>query len=191
MTNQELFGTALKEIRKILDQKKQIFFLVCGTFLGQYRDNKFIEDDADIDLGIFYNDLKPNIKEYILSFKEFILIEECGLIPSCYKLKFKYHNGIKIDIFIHYQYDVNKYYYATYLGLDGNQPIRLNKDNYIRWNNTIVGLTKTKFIKETFLVPENKKEYLIESYGEDFMIRKKYSYLEGLQKKEFKNIIIN
>ena len=43
MTNQELFGTALLEIKKILDQKNQIFFLVCGTFLGQYRDNKFIE----------------------------------------------------------------------------------------------------------------------------------------------------
>ena len=125
--------------------------------------------------------MKPNLKDYILSFNKFTLVEECGLLSSCYKLKFKYLNGIKVDIFIHYKYDINKFYYASYLGLDNNKPVRLNEHNFIRWNNTITGLVETKFINHNFLVPKNKKEYLIESYGEDFMTPKKYSYIEGLK----------
>lgn len=189
MSNQERFKLCLLEMKKILEAKNILFFLICGTFLGQYRDNKFIDDDDDIDLGIFHHDLPFNLKEYILSFNNFVLLEEYGNLSSCYKLKFKYTNGIKIDIFIHYQYEINKYYYATFLGIKNNKPIRLNENNFMKWNNTIVGLKKIKFGNHFFMVPKNSEEYLIESYGQDFKTKKKYSYLEGLKNKEFKNII--
>ena len=43
-----------KEIQKILDDSKLIWWLDSGSLLGLVRDGKFLKQDHDIDIGIIY-----------------------------------------------------------------------------------------------------------------------------------------
>lgn len=53
----------LKEIKSILDKLGVEFFLEYGTCLGAYRDNDFLPDDRDIDIGIFGIEHLDKIRE--------------------------------------------------------------------------------------------------------------------------------
>ena len=189
MGTQDKFRDNLIDMKLLLDSFDQNFFLICGTLLGAYRDNKFIEHDDDIDIGIFFNELKPNLKDYIVNSGKFTLIEDYGDYNHSQKYKFLHLNDSKIDIFIHYEIEPNIYYYATFLSCDGDKKIRLNSQNYIMWINTIMGISNISFIGNTFKIPTNVKQYLIESYGEKYMIKDEYTYIDGLKNNKFKNII--
>ena len=45
----------LLTVKKVLDSLNVPFWLMYGTLLGAYRDNKFIEYDSDTDLGLYYD----------------------------------------------------------------------------------------------------------------------------------------
>ena len=57
------FNQVLTDMKKILDNENQEFFLSDGTLLGCYREKKFIEHDGDIDIGIFSEKYNANIEE--------------------------------------------------------------------------------------------------------------------------------
>ena len=50
---QQKFRKTLEDMKSILDKNKIHFFLAFGTALGAHRENKFIEHDEDIDIGVF------------------------------------------------------------------------------------------------------------------------------------------
>ena len=49
-TQNERFTECLCDMKKILDENNQEFFLICGTLLGCIRNNDFIPYDIDIDI---------------------------------------------------------------------------------------------------------------------------------------------
>ena len=58
---QRIYTIMLKKISQIFNKDNVPFFLSSGTCLGYFRENKFIDFDYDIDIGVFYNDYKSMI----------------------------------------------------------------------------------------------------------------------------------
>ena len=88
INKEQRFKNCLENMKKILDDENQEFFLVCGTLLGCVRNNKFIPHDSDIDIGIFYQNFNPNLKNIILKTGKFTLKHELGKINNSYELSF-------------------------------------------------------------------------------------------------------
>jgi len=57
----------LREVKDVFDKNDVNFWLDTGTLLGAVRDGKMIEWDHDMDLGLWYND----VKRIISAFSEF------------------------------------------------------------------------------------------------------------------------
>ena len=173
----------LFDMKKILDENNQEFFLMAGTLLGCIRNHDFISYDVDIDIGIFYDNFNIDIINKIKESKKFILTNTLGNIENSYELKFKHINNISIDIFLNYKINNNYYYHSSFFGI-----CDLKKEGYCKWGNTIENLIAIPFKGNKFLVPSNFEEYLEESYGKDWRIPKEYSYWDGLDG-EYKNLI--
>jgi len=62
MINENKVVESLKKVKNILEKKDIDFWLDTGTLLGAIREKKFIQWDKDIDIGVFYKDIKK-IKE--------------------------------------------------------------------------------------------------------------------------------
>ena len=174
------FKECLSDMKNILDKNGQEFFLVCGTLLGQKRENNFISHDTDIDIGIFRSALNTNIKNIISKSPNFTFYRLLGKLNESYELTFKHTNGTLIDIFIYYPVENKKdyYYIASFGGICESKKV-----GYCKWGNHIRGLKSVTFMNNNYLVPKNTEEYLIESYGKDWRIPKKFSYLQGIRDK--------
>ena len=179
---QHKFNMVLKNIKDILNEHKQPFFLTCGTLLGLVRENKFIDYDNDIDLGIFYKDLNYDLKDIILNSNKFKLKEELGNIKNSYKISFIHKIlNVVVDIFIHYPIK-NKYYYCV------SYYTKNKIQNTFKWKYPITKLKYTFFYDNKYLVPDNSTEYLEFAYGKDWKIPKKFNYIQGLEY-GYKNLI--
>ena len=176
----------LSDMKKILDNNGQHFFLICGTLLGQQRENDFISYDSDIDLGIMWHKYDANIKNKIIESNKFELFHELGNIKDSKELTFIHNNGTHIDIFLFYPINENKrdyyFYCASFYGL-----CDLKKEGHCRFAYHIRGFKKIKFKNRIYNIPSNPHEFLTEAYG-DWMTPKNYTYNEGLEG-EYKNLI--
>jgi hypothetical protein len=175
INKQKKFNQCLSDMKKILDNANQKFFLISGTLLGYYREKAFIDHDQDIDIGIFYDDLNINIKNMISKSKSFKLYKEYGKYKDSYELTFKHKNGVNIDIFIHYKIKKNYYYTSSFGNLCNKK-----KEKYCKFGHYINSLKKIKFLNNNYYIPCNTKEYLVEQYGMKWNKPKKVSYIEGL-----------
>lgn len=182
----QLKDECLQDMKKILDDNNQHFFLVCGTLLGQYRDNNFISYDSDIDIGILYEKYNDNIKDYIINSGLFTLLNILGKNENSLELKFIHKNGTNIDIFLFYH--VNKqindsyYYCASFFGICNSKP-----DGFCKWGNHIPGFIEIKFKNKKYNIPQNTDDFLTECYG-DWKIPKQFNYYQGLED-GYKNLI--
>ena len=177
------FNKCLQDLKKILDDNNQEFFLSCGTLLGCIREKDFIFHDNDIDISIFYDKFDPNIKNKILESKVFKLVHELGNLDDSYELSFQYINGVRIDIFLCYKIRENYYYMPSFFGKCNDK-----KDKFCKWGFHIYGLIKHNFLGKEYLIPINYIQYLEENYGHDWLVPKKISYFEGLED-GYKNLI--
>lgn len=183
MSKQYRFNEALQDISDILNYNKQNFFLGFGTALGAYRENKFIEHDEDIDICILRENLRIDIRKLEKITNNFTLDHIFGNINENLEVSYKHKNGVKVDIFVYYKIENNKYISSSFGDLCNKKKI-----GYCRKIHTIRGLKKIKLYKREYYIPINIEEYLTECYGKDFMIPKKYGYAIGLRG-EYKNII--
>jgi phosphorylcholine metabolism protein LicD len=180
------FKNCLTDMKNILDSIGQQFFLACGTFLGQHREGKFIPYDDDIDIGVMNDSVKEELVASIVSSGVFTVLEDFGKDNESKKYKFLHQNGTKIDIFLHYKVESDRFYYATFLDFVDGVPTKM-ENGFHKWLNHVRGFSQVEFYDNHYLAPKNAKEYLVETYGDDYMTPKKYSYKEGLLKKYFKN----
>ncbi len=142
-----LAGQALLDLHLLFSSKEIEFFLVSGTLLGVVRDNKILDHDYDIDIGV----------DESYSFNDIVSAFSCtGLF---YMLENKFNNlfvsfmhvnGVKVDVFVHYDLE-GKYRHRT---------------RYVAWDNSKFTLTKKFFLGEYFLIPDNPNNYLTENYGD-------------------------
>lgn len=179
-----IFNLCLRDMKKIMGENNQEFFLVSGTLLGCIREQDFIPYDDDIDIGIFYNKFNQNIINKIIESKKFKLKYQRGDIKESYELTFKHYSGVNIDIFLYYRINLNFYYYATF-----NSICDYKEKKYCKWGRHIIGLTKVNFKNTEYLIPSNYEQYLKEEYGNDWRIPKKMSYTEALTTGGYKNLI--
>jgi len=177
------FGKCLSDMKKILDVNNQQFFLADGTLLGAYRDQKFIDYDGDIDLGIFYKKLNKNIKDLILKSNKFYLIHELGIVEDGYELSFRHkETGVPLDIFIFYEESTGifpfnniSYWNSSYFGVCSTK-----KEGYCKWKKNINdSLKKYKFNDDIYYIPYDTEQYLTDSYN-DWKTPKQFGYTQGL-----------
>lgn len=138
---------ALIHLRETLGYEN--FFLVSGTLLGIVRDNKILEHDKDLDIGVFEKDIENLVGK----------IEKSGyfeILPTRtkYQIKLKHFNGIYIDIFIHTEDDKFYWHYTS----------------KIKWYNERFNLINHCYAGRLFKIPENYNKYLIENYGKNWLI---------------------
>lgn len=185
LSKQEKFSRCLSDMKKILDKNNTSFFLCYGTLLGQRRENKFIEYDHDIDIGIIRNNYDNSVKDKILESGLFKFNKEFGNLKDCYECSFIHKaTNTPIDIFIFYKIKDDLYYSASHTGI-----CNYTKYGYCKWGRHLRGFKYINFMNESYRVPANTDEFLVESYGKDWNIPKQFNYTDGILLGHYKNMI--
>ena len=184
MTKEELFKECLEDMKYVLDNNNQHFFLAWGTLLGCFREKKFISYDGDIDIGILEEKFNSKVIQKILNSKKFKLYKKYGNEEEKnLEYTFKHINNVRIDIFIYYNIENNYYYTSTF-----NDICLQKKGGFCKWGRHIKGFAEVEFYNKLYLIPSNTEEHLIECYGNDYMTPKKFNYIEGIRGL-YKNLI--
>lgn len=188
MSKEIRFNRILKSCKKALDSIGVEFHLHFGTALGAHREKTFIKHDDDIDVAVFSKDINnyTRVNEIIYSMENngFKLLNSFGTIKSFFELQFEKDN-IGLDIFwiTKKKYKGKNYFmYSSYYGLCDK----------LKNNKCIWGMSPYKTIKINFLGIEYNiipKSTLVDLYGKDWKIPKKYYYFEGLQDNNFKGLL--
>jgi len=181
---QARFAECLTDMNTILRANNQHFFLTEGTLLGQHRENKFIDYDEDIDLGVLQSNFDPTIIDKIAHTPKFKKYRTYGQINNSFEQRFIHTNGTLIDIFLYYPMGEKDYYYFASFGFICNT----KPGGFCKWARHLKGFKQVNFIGQTFDVPANTDNYLCESYGIDWHTPKKFSYIDGLNG-EYKNLV--
>lgn len=157
----------LKEIAKILDELNCNWWVEAGTCLGAIRENKFIDHDTDIDIGLTDKDKIWYIARGLLE-KGFSLIHDFGTIENGYEFSWRKW-GVKVDFFIFYE-DLNRdiLWHSAWKNkkqLFFEFPKRLFKD-----------LKRIKFFDFEVNIPNPVEEYLKLRYGDWKEINKEWDW---------------
>lgn len=159
------------------------WFIIFGTAIMYWRSKNFIGND--IDTGILYEDLiKGNVTDEttipkILKAFNFRLRKKYGQFDHGQEWTFLCpRSNIRIDVFIVYPIDkLNKssdYWAATYGSLCTKMIYKKCRWKFKRFN-LVTFQTQGKDFRTVPL------EFVIDRYGKDYMIPKKYSYHESLK----------
>jgi len=171
----EKYGVELLEkFQNEMDSINVTFWLEFGTLLGAYREKDFIENDRDIDVGLFLSNDRKRIYKTLTS-AGFKLIHEIEIEDGKYGLEQTYsYKGVNIDLFYFTQIE-NKIFCHVF-----------KEDNNKTWEETILDkggvipqehifpfedFKTISFKGMIFNVPSNIEEHLKANYGENFMIK--------------------
>ena len=181
---QKKFDKVLRDAKKALDDAGIKFHLHSGTALGAIRDEKFIDYDPDIDLGVFVEDWN---KKLVTCMKKnnFELVESRGTLKFGKEYTFVHKNGISLDIFIVYKSRYQGkpiYWVASYLGLCDEMKYKLCRWAYRPYKPKKIMLYGTEY----YTMPEKS---LVDAYGTDWREPKKFDYIEGVSKSLYKGLI--
>lgn len=184
---QILFKKTLEDLDNILNKHNIRFFLFCGTALGAHREQKFIEHDPDIDIGIFDTDHDiSKVAEIIKNSSEFNLTkyypsDKNGVTSESGEITIIHlRNRVNVDIFRVADWRGDKKIHYTYCGICNNK-----SNKRCEFVSTVI-LQKINFMGRDYLIPGI--QYLIDQYGDDWARPKKFSYSQGLSR-YYKNII--
>lgn len=143
---QEKAGLALSQLKEDLARHDIDFFLVSGTLLGCVREGTILGHDTDIDVGVMPEVSMKALRNAIKHSPRFKLQE----IVSENTLYVVHPNGVKIDVFRHYE-ECGKLYHG---GIK------------CRWWNTPFELQTTQFLGSEYWAPQDHDQYLTENYGD-------------------------
>jgi phosphorylcholine metabolism protein LicD len=169
-----VYSEILQKTAKVFEKLDIPFFLSSGTCLGYFRENKFLDHDYDIDVGVMADHCgKKCVKKIIKEMKNegFDHYRSLGTYDTGLELSFRLPGTpmrylAKIDIFIHYFTDNGKkIFWSSYT------PIRLGKKR-IQYQVNKFNLKKVNFAGTDVYVPHPTEKYLENHYGEDWMIPK-------------------
>lgn len=148
------------------------FFLVFGTLLGAIRENNFISNDLDIDVGVFsdvdFEKLDNSLGKYGFVKQRQIDIYSKNNETNGFEMTYA-KDLVSIDIFIFYQVNqANEYYTHAFMEGDRSGNFMLYK-KVMRIPFPISGLKDYVFINNKVSIPENYTSFLESHYGKDFM----------------------
>lgn len=192
------FNKALLSAKKAMAEAKIPFHLHSGTALGAHREQNFISHDSDIDIAIFEKDYNKNL---LPSFRKngFELYQGSsrGRINFGKEITFQHiSTGVDLDIFFVYKENVsgkllsrrhsNKkreiFWVASY-----GQKCDNMKYKFCRWFYAPYKPVKVLLLGEEYYSMPIKS--LVNAYGKDWRIPKKYTYDEGLEQNLYKGLI--
>jgi len=158
----------LRAAIEILERYNCKWWLDAGTCLGAVRENDFIENDRDLDLGLPEKYLELwniFIRDFLAA--GFQLYKEWSHEGMRTELSFTL-NGIKIDLFFYFERKDK-----CWTGLFG-------ADEKGRWGENMIliphvfskelfnNLKEISFVGKRCYVPNPPEKYLLERYGEDW-----------------------
>jgi len=150
----------LFDTNTILCENKLEFWIENGTLLGYYRDGKFIDNDTDIDIGLFKitDDIVDKFKE-----KGFEVYNIYGDKKTGLEYTFK-RNGYKLDLFL-FKKKSNGYYQYVW----GNHKYSYKFPKF--------KLERANFYGMEFNIPDNIEEHLTAQYGDWKEKRPEWNYI--------------
>jgi len=151
----------LLDMKKILDELNIVFWLDCGTVLGEYRDRTFCEgDEDDIDLGTWdaYRIYIPEIIDEAKK-KGFILKNHWEYNGTGHEIVLA-REGSRIDLYFNMRDSKRKIAYCYFY--KNHKPIR----KVVVPLKFYTDLVKIKFLGSSFLRPNHIEEYLELRYGD-------------------------
>ena len=142
-------------ICSILDDLQVNYFLQGGVLLGAIRDNSFIPWDWDVEISVFYSDLKP----------VFNTLVSC-LIGKGFKLNKVLTDGgqIKVDVYGEHDNEVTSYSVISW-------QYNPNTDTFDRRklkipSSYLMNFSKISFCDRIHNVPSPPEKYLKYQYGD-------------------------
>ena len=161
---------ALVILKDALNSIKCNYWLEFGTLLGAYRDQGFIKNDFDIDVGVYSN---SNISEIdvILRKTGFEKIKEVKNINSqLLEISYKYKN-VHIDIIIFYIINNKAICYLYTIPQETFKEIVKPQTYAVKFTFSKFELTEIPFLNSMYSIPKNVEIHLGEVYGDKFMER--------------------
>ena len=165
----------LKDISDLLELEKIQYWLDGGTLLGVVRDNKLIDGDIDIDIGILIEDAEVLYLCLLNSQYNICYFYEDSKSNKCIIRAEKYNVGVDFEIFK----NNGKCYYR-----DSPRPLPRNIKNInsnqlavIRYefdNDLINNLVHINFFGVRLMIPKNYDSYLSVPYS-NWRVREKLS----------------
>ncbi len=177
----------MSDLNKILDTLNVVYFIDFGTLLGIIRDNKIMDHDLDMDIGIIPDDFSTEEIRKTLESAGFILWKQYfngnKILEESYLYK-----GVKFDINYYEQTKNNSKVWLFYRkpGVQYKEGIR----NIVEMTySKITGTKKIKVKNIVVSVPLDSEKLLEEKYGKNWRIPdKNWIYWKNPAAKPIKNI---
>ncbi|HGA0701176.1 MULTISPECIES: LicD family protein [Bacillus] len=164
-------------VKESFQKHQKEFWLDYGTLLGAIREKDFIGHDLDADVGAFnmLEEEKRELEGTLLS-KGFTKLREFVVNNIIVEQTYIYKDA-HIDIFYYYREGNDKVW--CYFFEDTEEMttrIKGEKQIVTGWiaktaTSTYLGSTNILFKGEEFPIPSNYRQYLIENYGPNYMVK--------------------
>lgn len=169
---EEEYVKLLHKTAEALNSVQVPFFLSSGTCLGYYRENKILDHDYDIDIGVMRSDFKPEILQAMFN-QGFKLKNAIGDLESGLEYQFLAPNNplgrrARVDIFVHYDERINDEDHIYWV----SAVMKQNPPKKIKYRVKNFGIKKVRFYDIEVGVPEETEKYLEQHYGLDWRIPK-------------------
>ena len=182
------FNKVLQSAKRALDSIGIRFHLHAGTALGAHRERSFIPYDHDIDLAVFYDDVhtRPQVNEMTKAMRKegFSVDERLGKLDRGYEIQFE-KDGVPLDIFwvYHGEYRGKEYHVvSSYFGKCDTY-----KHKACVWGYRVYDVKPMTFLGEIYDTVPVKT--IVDMYGKDWKIVKKYSYEDSIDQGHAKGLI--
>lgn len=144
------------------------YWLEFGTLLGAYRDNAFVPNELDLDIGANLCDVSQ-IHQVLIE-NGFRLVREFHVIGENYLEQTYEYRGVTLDMMYFTQQGDKMWCYGAFYDpwrcKIGRAFFHQVTAHYFR----PFGITKIQFLGMDMCVPENTEEHLIEIFGKGYKV---------------------
>lgn len=178
----QLYGYyEIAKLHKILKSNNIFYYVAFGTLLGLIRDGAFINNDSDIDICLYFEDIE-NLKKLLIK-SDYIFVAEIYINNKLKGVKFLTPTNCKLDIFVIYKVgsDIEG---ISFLLIDWHKGWEDKSANYmyLKYDENYLkeGIEElTLSDKLSFNIPKNYKQHFINYYGENYNIPDSNFYKSG------------